>query len=211
MQNYDISARGDTSSYSVPETSTEEMERILQEQQREKVWYKHIPSLLTSKDIEHAVEQKKAVRLSQVGKWYKISDKTPSEFWVLDPQTAELLSDITTEWGKRLISTNLATEEGTDKKGNPFLAITSLARTVEYQQQLQEQGYPAADGEDSTHTKLAAFDIWIGWLRKEKPELYKPLEEILKRLQREGKINLIEETSIEVLHIARNPNTDLVH
>lgn len=181
----------------VVETKAAEMERILEEQKVEQTWWDDKPNMETEEDIEKAVKNGYAVRVTDdISKGYKISAKTREEFRVLERNTATLLNEVGERWLAKLKAKNL-------DDGKTFLVISSLARTTEFQQKLIAEGYPAA--EKSTHTRLGAFDIAIAWFRANKPEVLDLLTEVLDELVQEKRINFIEEPDIGAYHVAWNP------
>ncbi len=188
-------------------TSPEELARILEAQRIETKWWGDRKAMQTIEDINREVDEGRAVRVPNAGQWYKISDHVPGEFRVLENRTADLLEQVANMWGQKLQELDLATEGGTfdqDAK-NPFLVISSLARTVEYQRELQRRGLPAVDGEASTHTKLGAFDVGIVWFEEHRPDLLAVLVEVLDSLRAQNRINNIEEPQVGAMHVAHNP------
>lgn len=182
---------------SVSKTSAQEIEDIRRAQRREAAWWQRKPALEDPADIETLLESGKVIRVPDQGAWYRISEKTPEEFRVLEQNTFDLLEYISKKWAEKLQKRGTSTD-------NIFLVITSLARTKQYQEKLARQGYPAIE-EGSTHTKLGAFDIAIEWFQKNRPELLEALHEVLEELSNEEKINFIEEPTVGVYHIASNP------
>lgn len=180
------------------ETPPEELAVILAAQKIEAGWWKNTPAIRSAADIAEAVRTKRAVNIfSRRG--FKISEKVPEEFRVLEKETAALLVEIADTW------TNELEKSGIDiSRENLFLVITSLGRTAEYQEQLIAAGFPAAP--ESAHTKLTAFDITHKWLEENQPVIAGILENLLERLSGDGRINLIKEKTMGVYHIARNPN-----
>jgi len=122
---------------------------------------------------------------------YRISTLTPEDFNVLRLSAKYLLDTIASRW--RVIISN----------PERFLVITSLARTVSYQTELQERGYPTVV--DSTHTKLAAFDIFTAWFVQHDQAAFDALLEVVTELQESGDLNLIMEPTVGVIHICVNP------
>ncbi len=175
-------------------TPDEEFTRIKSEQHREQEWWAEQPKMHTSEDILARVESGHVRRLPDVGIGYKISGKVREDFRYLDNAAADLLEIIASQWERKVAKYGLGE--------NLFLVVSSLARTEEFQQQLIEQGYPAV--ENSTHTKLGAFDIAIQWFEQNRPELLSVLREVLKEMD-SNQVNTIEEPTIGALHIAAKP------
>lgn len=179
-----------------PLTSSNELVRVRDEQLREQEWWGSAPVMKTRADIDSAVESGGAVRVPEKGEGYQLSPGIKDEFKVLEKQTFELMEQICAQWQSRV--------RGHDAMlGDVYLRVTSLARTVEYQEELILKGYPAS--ENSTHTKLGAFDLLSSWLEANRPDLLGMLDEILEPLQQEGRINWIKEPEIGAYHIAANP------
>lgn len=84
------------------------------------------------------------------------------------------------------------------------LMLSSTIRTEELQRDLSRQGYPAATR--SSHTYGLAFDISVQGFNHYNPEVSNILKEVLLGLQREGKINFIDEQRQQVFHVAISPN-----
>ncbi|MEK7505876.1 MAG: DUF5715 family protein [Patescibacteria group bacterium] len=177
-----------------PITSEKELKGILSAQQIEREWWGDKPEMSSLEDLKKALESGLASIVPEVGKGYKISEKVPKEFRMLEKETFNLLNKIAGEWAGGV------TRENGEKV---FLVVSSLARTTDYQRELIAAGYPAA--EHSTHTKLGAFDIAFRWLEKNKPEALQKLKDIIGRLVAEGEANFILEEAVGVYHIAHNP------
>ncbi len=174
-------------------TPPEEMETIIKTQQREADWYQTYPAMELLADIQQAQETGQALAVPETGEGYKLATTVKTEFKFLSPQALAKLQEISSKWHAGLPA---------DQK-DLFLVITSLARTTQYQAELIRQGYPAV--KNSTHTKLGAFDIGIQWLKTHAPTAYQNLMTILTQQDQQGEINLIEETTIQALHIAVKP------
>ncbi len=181
----------------VPETPSEELAEILAAQKLEAEWWKDAPVMETEADIERALGSGRAERIID-GAFSRVSAKVPEHFRVLDKETKKLLDEFVAEWGAELQRRNINPE-------GLFLVISSLARTKAYQEELRASGYPGA--EESTHTKLGAFDVAVEWFEKNRPEVAAVVEDVAKKFFDEGRINLIRERTIGALHIARNPHT----
>jgi len=183
----------------VPQTSSEEMKAILEQQKIEAIWYKSVVSFETEGNVHRAIEAGELVEVED-GEWFKISERVREEFRALRPETADLLEDIASAWAEKM------TEAGENME-RTFLVISSLVRTVEYQRELQAKGYPAADGEQSTHTKGGAFDIAIVWFEKNRPAAAKKLREVLQYLSRPNvrRLSFIDEPTVGALHVAAYP------
>ena len=136
-------------------TSRVELGRVSIEQEQERQWWKDVPSMRTVHDIEDALNSGRAERVEDVGIGYQVSQGVKEEFKVLERHTYQMLQYIAHEWLSRL-------QRRGHTAADIYLRITSLARTVEYQDELISQGYPAVT--DSTHVKLGAFDILTSWL-----------------------------------------------
>ncbi len=101
-------------------------------------------------------------------------------------------------------------EKVTTRGINPadvFLVVSSLGRTLAYQNELIEKGYPAAD--ESSHTKLGAFDIATAWFSENRPELLEILNETLEELALSQSFNEIDEPDVGARHIAWNPTAHM--
>lgn len=179
-----------------PRSSPEEKERVIEEQASEQGWWKDAPRMQTSADIQKAIESGSAVPVPNAGEGYALSPGVRDEFKALGKATFALLQDIAKQWQIRA--------RQRDVNAEVYLRITSLARTVEYQMNLIEQGYPGAV--DSTHVKLGAFDILSSWLEQNRPDLLTDLDAILEPLMRDGQINWIKEPEVGAYHIALNPS-----
>jgi hypothetical protein len=129
----------------VPLTSEGELNEILEKQKVETRWWREVDPVDTIKEIEDRVQAGTAVRLPDSGLGYQISPGVRPEFRVLEVNTKKLLEDVAKKWVEVLRQRRINSESA-------FLRITSLARTTEFQKQLIQQGYPAA--ENSTHTKI---------------------------------------------------------
>ncbi len=178
------------------QTPAIEFEKIKEDQKKEALWWESYPTMKTTADIENSIESGFAQVIPNQGVGYKISEKVRPEFRVLENNTYEILQEISEAWLERVRQNGNVSE-------NVFLVISSLARTEEFQQQLIEQGYPAV--ENSTHTKLGAFDIAIKWFATNAPDLLMSLKEVLDIFVAQEKINVIEEPTIGVYHIASKP------
>ncbi|OGE88278.1 MAG: hypothetical protein A3J07_00595 [Candidatus Doudnabacteria bacterium RIFCSPLOWO2_02_FULL_49_13] len=176
-------------------TEQDELVRILHAQQVETQWWGHQPTMETVADIEAQVESGRAVRVPAEGRGYKISAKVKFEFRVLEKNTYVLLQKVAESWLAEL------QHRGIDTK-DLFLVISSLARTEEFQRQLIEQGYPAA--EHSTHVRLGAFDIATRWFEENRPQLLESLTTILESMVQNETINFIPEPTIGAHHVAFN-------
>jgi len=181
----------------IPQTPTAELEGIVEAQQREATWWQDYPMMKTPQDIHNKVEAGEAEVIADVGEGYKISAKVLPEFRVLENHTCETLHEIAKLWLQKV-------QQLERENKNVFLVVTSLARTEEYQQKLIAEGYPAV--ENSTHTKLGAFDISVKWFKENDPELFNVLVEVLNEFAQDEKINVIDEPTIGVYHIAANPS-----
>lgn len=190
-------------------TPAEEIGDIVALQRVEIEWWSGQESMQTIADLEREIAEGRAVEVEGVGKWYKISANVPGEFRVLEKRTAALLEEVANAWGGRLQQLEMATAGGTFDKdeGNPFLVISSLGRTEEYQRELQKLGFPTVGEKLSTHTKLGAFDIGIKWFADNRPDLLKVLIEVLDAMRSQNRINRIEETQIGAMHVALNPTS----
>ncbi len=177
--------------------SPDERLRIGEEQSIETSWWSDAPKMQTVTDIESAIESGAAVRVPEEGEGYRLSPGVREEFRALDRRAFELMESIAIAWNQAIHAKYQDLEP-------VYLRITSLARTVEYQEELALRGYPAAA--DSTHTRLGAFDILSSFLEKNHPYLLRDLDSILTELQAAGRINWIREPEVGAYHIALNPN-----
>ena len=183
----------------VPQTSEEELQRILAEQAVEQDWWQNYPTMEGQEDIQKAITSGRATVVPSEGVGYKISARVPENFRVLELYTKALLDQTAQLWLRKL-----SAKEISDPK--LFLVVSSLGRTTEYQKQLREQGYPTA--ENSTHTKLGAFDIAVNWFKQNRPELLDALDEALNELKTEHEFNWILEPEIGAYYIASNPEVE---
>lgn len=107
------------------------------------------------------------------------------------PEIIHLLNDICIEISRRA------------RLKTPYpIVVTSILRTVEHQLHLKTLGYPAA--RESSHCCGYAADIENSWLRRNRPEWAKMLNEILQSYFDKGYINLIDYGNF--YHICLNPN-----
>ena len=179
------------------QTPKDEMEVIREAQKREREWFSDIAAMETDTDLSRAVERGDAVHIQTEGDGYKIAAKVPEQRRVLRPEAKEVMDTVTERWKERV------REEFGDEDEHYFLVISSLARTTTFQNELIEQGYPALP--DSTHTKLAAFDIGTTWLKENKPRLLELLDETLQTHTDPEHINWIDEPTIGAYHICTRP------
>ncbi len=177
-----------------PATSEKELENIFSIQQVELGWWKDKPAMSSIEDLSGALERGVASVVEDTGRGYRISEKVPKKFRILESNTLKLLQEISGKWLDRI---------GSKTGEELFLVVSSLARTTGYQRKLIEAGYPAA--ENSTHTKLGAFDIAFRWLADKKPEELKILNQIIADIVAEGRANFIIEEAVGAYHIAHNP------
>jgi hypothetical protein len=140
------------SQHAAPETPDNELRRILAAQEIETKWWGDQPTMDKEADIARALEAGWAVTVPAIGEGYKISANVRENFRVLDKNTFSVLQEVASNWLQELQSRQIKNE-------GLFLVISSLGRTTEFQKELIAQGFPAA--ENSTHTKLGAFDIAI--------------------------------------------------
>ena len=174
-----------------------ELVRIREEQERERVWWSGRKTMESVDDLARSLEEGWAITVPSEGEGYRLSAKVREEFRVLERETFALLQDVAREWLGRI------NNEGTLRE-DVFLVISSLGRTVEFQRQLIEEGYPAA--EDSTHTKLGAFDVATAWFKQNRPELLTVLIDVLNDYAEQGRLNCIDEPTVGAYHVALNPN-----
>jgi hypothetical protein len=179
--------------YDVPDA---ERERIMLESKIEQEWLSAIPVMYLQEELTQAVEAGAALRVPDRGDGFELSPGIPEEFRVLRPEAKVVLDAVVKEWQRRCM------EQGLEMK-DVYLRITSLARTVEYETYLQSRGYPVV-GEGS-HTKLMAFDILVSWLEKFAPAHLEILSRILLDLHNVKRVNLINEPTVGVYHVAVNP------
>lgn len=172
------------------ETPKEEMAEILRQQQVEQDWWKELPQMQDDEDIVDAVLDRAAVSVAD-GENYRISERAPEEFNVLHTRAYRLLEDIAAQWREKIEDPELS------------LIVTSMARTIPYQRKLQQRGYPAV--ENSSHTKLVAFDISTDWLQTNAPHAYEALMEVVEPMQEAGMVNLVPEPTVGVLHVCVSP------
>ena len=120
----------------------------------ERDWYRGAPRFLKDDDIVKAVVSGALVKIEQSDNILPTMRYRNPELHTiyppyLTPKSAELLRDIGTMWRAR------CDELGIDK--NIRLALTSMSRTVEYQEKIIASGKLAQP--DSPHTNGEAFDI----------------------------------------------------
>ncbi len=184
--------RFDQPAAAVPITPNEEMKRIEAAQAIELEWWANTPPVTSEQEIADRLAVGTAHLLENKGELpYRVSEKIPEPFRVLDTKAAALLTEIAQQWREQLNDQEL------------FLVVSSAARTVDRQQALIDQGYPGAP--DSSHTRLMAFDIGISWLADNDPNALEVLEQTLQTLQAEGKLNYIFEPTVGVVHICVHP------
>lgn len=109
----------------IPATSVEEMERILSAQRLEVEWWGDRKAMQTQEDISQEIAAGRAVRVGDVGQWFKISANVPAELRVLEKQTADLLEEVANAWGQRLQELGIVTADGTSdaEAKNPFWSL----------------------------------------------------------------------------------------
>ncbi len=178
--------------YEVP---PDEYDRIKFETALERVWGEALPSAQTDDDLHAWCESGEVVEVPVVGEGYQVSPGVPEQFRLLRPRAREILGIVATEWRRR------CRERGLDE--DVYLRITSLARTVSYEQALRSQGYPVVG--EGLHTKLLAFDILVAWLQSHASAELSILTRILLDLHNEGSINLVYEPSVGVYHVGVKP------
>ncbi|TAK89499.1 hypothetical protein EPO04_00055 [Patescibacteria group bacterium] len=130
------------------------LERISREHKIERDWYEKVPSFPTNSDIIDAANKGVLVKVVETPDYLpimrlrnpKLHDEYPP---YLTKASAALLGQITAEWRKRMLA------EGFDK--NVRLAVTSLTRSQEYQDQIVASGKMALS--DGPHLRGEAFDI----------------------------------------------------
>jgi|SRR3989344_5436408 len=179
-----------------PMVPVQEMVRISNEQSREQEWWAKYSDVQTPADIEVAIASGRATRVPDAGAGYRLSPGVKAEFKALDTRALNVLNAVAAEWLSRVRRKDISTDD-------LYLRITSLARTVEYQRELADRGYPAV--ECSTHSKLGAFDILSSWFEKNRPDLLAELDAVLEEYKTGDRINWIREPDVGVYHIALNP------
>ena len=174
-----------------------ELTNILKKQKREQEWWQNYSTMHTLENIEYQIQCGRAQRIMSNGSHYQMSCKIPDHLRVVRNDTLARLNQISKTWYREMQHQLIPCND-------LFLVVTSLGRTVEYQKDLIRRGYPAA--EESTHTKLGAFDIGFRWFLDNKHNsALKVLDRILWDLNTTHRINWIPEPSQGVYHIAHNP------
>lgn len=171
-------------------TPEEEMADIIERQKIEQSWWPDLPPMQDEEDIAEAVLAREAVLVID-SENYRISERAPEEFNVLRMRAQQLLEDIAAQWREKITDPELS------------LIVTSLARTVPYQEKLQQRGYPTV--ENSSHLKLVAFDISISWLQENAPQAYEALMDVVTPMYEAGEINIVPEPTAGVLHVCVSP------
>lgn len=130
------------------------LQKISAEHAIERQWYKPVPTIHNTSELLGAVKQGTLVEVNETDDFLpimrlrnpKLIDKYPR---YLTRHSKALLLEIVTIWRKRMA------EEGFDPKIR--LAVTSMARTQEYQNQIVASGKLALS--DGPHLRGEAFDI----------------------------------------------------
>ncbi len=184
-----------------PQTPQAELEVIKRAQQRELTWYQDTPSYETTADVARAVEGGTLTAVPDFpGYSYRLSAKIRPEFRYLTSSANQLLNRVAEEWLEKM-------QAGGDAAEKIFLVVSSLTRSVEFQHELEAKGFPAVEGDTSTHTKGGAFDISIeGFLKHGNQEAIVVLKAVLQELAHQGLLNFFAEPSIKVLHVAVHPD-----
>lgn len=113
------------------------------------------------------------------------------------PELDRAMDEIYKDFKNALIAQGLDTS-------NTKLVITSILRSVEQQRSLIASGAPAAGR--SSHTYGIAFDISYAWFERNSPQYAQVLEEVLRKYEAAGRINLIKEELQGVWHVAIGPD-----
>ena len=148
--------------YHVPKTlllnnvslKASELRKVLRENAIERGWYKGIQPYRSLADIILAVETGKLVRVVPTDNYQpimRLSNPMVAEMYpgYLTSEAKQLLDEVGTAWRQAM------GQAGLDSKIK--LAVTSLVRTVSYQQAIVRAGKLADP--DSVHTRGEAFDI----------------------------------------------------
>ena len=184
----------------VPTTPASELARIREEHERERLWWEGVPPVSTLAELERLVATGQAVRIGNIGAGFRISATCHPDFRVLRWDACLMLEHVVNCWRGQMRLAGLASAD------EYFLVITSLGRTVEYQQELARAGYPTPiEAEDSTHTRLAAFDIGTTWFRDHEPRALFALMAVFEDPALAARVNVIVEEEVGALHIAARP------
>ncbi len=199
-----------------------EKEEVEKQTEIERSWWTEIKPYESLEEIASDFTLGKLVRVESNSNFKLIMRfaNPDLEDWqpYLTKEANSLLGEVTERWRLKMNQANLATDIR--------LAITSLTRTMEYQNKLREAGKLAML--DSAHTKGQAFDVdGCGYYEaseninprqnKNYRVLYNPLihqllQETLEEIKLEGKLNYVLEykgSSNQVFHIARSPRYQL--
>ncbi len=197
--------------------SAEEIKRVEKLSEIEREWWKNYPAYLTTKDILKGVEDgtlekvepDENINLIMRFKNPDLKDWQP----YLHKDTALLLKEVGRKWRGKMTAENLSKDI--------LLAVTSLVRSVEYQENLIKRGKLGMP--DSPHTKGQSFDIdGCGYYDNGKAinprqsenyrDIYNPhvhhlLKETLEEMKKENCLNYIleyENTDNQCFHVTRN-------
>ena len=177
-----------------------ERARISKESKKEEAWYSGEP-FSSWEEVEVAVNEGLLVPVAD-SDHYKVSANAVEGGRYLTPVAKKMLDLVAGEWSKKM-----------KRKGEDidslFLIVTSMTRIVSYQDGLSKKGFPTADSSNprkSTHLRGGTFDLAFKWLKENRSVAYKILLEVLRDLHKKEQINLIEETTIGVLHVCVNPD-----
>lgn len=199
--------------------SAEEKERVKNLSEIERKWWKNYSAYETADDILKDVEKGVLAKIESDKNFKLIMRFGNSELkdWqpYLHKDTAYLLKKIGEKWRGKIKQANLSDEI--------LLAVTSLIRTVEYQEKLIKKGALAMP--DSSHTKGQSFDIdGCGYYENDNvvnprqtanyydiynPLIMRALKETLEEMKKENYLNYVleyENTNNQCFHITRNPD-----
>ncbi len=198
--------------------SMEEIKKVEKLSEIKREWWKNSPAFLTTKDILEGVENGilDKVESDENVKLIMRFENPDLKDWqpYLYRDTALLLKEIGRKWREKMNRGNLPK--------NIILAVTSLVRSVKYQEKIIERGKLAIS--NSPHTKGQSFDIdGCGYYENDsvvnprQSENYKDvynqrihqlLKESLKEMKKGNCLNYIleyENTDNQCFHITRNP------
>ena len=185
-------------------TGDDEMTEIMHAQEREYEWWKDIPAYASEFHILKAEREGELQALDEEKlekSHFRISANTAPDLKYLRPNVIDVIMKLGIDWAKNM-------KKADESMERTFLVLTSFVRTIDYQQELADRGYPAAEGDKSTHLRGGAVDIGIGWLEDNRPKVVELLKQTLSDMQEiEGlRLNVIYEESVRAIHIAVHPD-----
>ncbi len=159
----------------------------------ERDWWKKAPHFVDAADLREAhqrgeIEPLRAIKGVRYSSNMIIRFGRPEAFDTLD----RLAQDFRSELARQRL--------------DPLkvdLIVTSLIRTLDYQQHLIRLGRPAAI--KSSHTQGLAIDISYSWLAQNEPRYAYALRSVLRRWASQGLINVVQERQQGVWHIGLSP------